>query len=1066
MYTFQNYHRHSFYTNARISDSTTANEDYAKRASELGHGIISSVEHGWQGRYIETYENAKKYNLKFLFGTEAYWVKDRTEADKTNAHICLLAKNENGRQALNDILSEANISGFYYRPRIDMELLMSLPANDVWVTSACVAFWQYGKETEEIIRRLQNHFGKNFFLEVQYHKTERQANLNQEILALSSFYDIPIIMGCDSHYITEDKAWERDEFTKSRGIFYDDEQGWFMDYPDGDMAYQRFIDQGILTPKQIHTAMDNTNTFLNVATYDNPMFNKEIKMPTLYPHLSQEEKNNLYESLIWEQWEKEKCNIPNNQHGLYVDEIQKEIDTVKITKHADYFLSDYRMIKRGIEKGGMITQSGRGSGVSFYTNKLLGFTKIDRISSPVKMYPERFMSATRILESKSLADLDMNLGNPEVFAEAQKEIFGEDHAYPMIAYGTLKAKSAWKMYAKAKNVDFDLANQVSAQIEKYENALKHNDEDDEEPNIYDYVDDEYHDILKDSESYLGIVSDLKVHPCAHLIYQGNIRKEIGLIKTKSKTGNKEFLCTVMDGKWAEDYKFLKNDLLKVSVVETIHRVYQRIGIEPHDVNQLIEITKDNQKVWDIYAKGYTMGINQVEQNGTKHRMMQYKAQNISELCAFIAAIRPGFKSMYKTFANRESFNYGIPTFDQLIQTEEMPNSFMLYQEMAMAALNFAGVPMSECYDVIKNIAKKRAEKVLKYQEIFLKGFSDKVRETESKTQQEADDIAHMVWKIIGDSVRYSFNASHAYSVAVDSLYGAYLKSHYPLQFYEVFLNILDEKGNQKERMGNVMTEAKEGFKIKFEPFKLGQDNRKFTLDENTRTISRTLSSVKGFGSSVADSLYELKDKKYTSFIDVLIDLTDNTTLGNAKIETLIKLNYFSEFGKNQKLLTIFEEFTKGKNRYDKKHTEKTKQKRLLALYEIEKNAEDMVLPIAEQLAYETELLGTPMTTYDVKNGTSYVIDLDLKNSPKATVYGLATGKIVDVKIQKKHYKKLPFEKGDIVRFLKIKPKQKVKFVGKDAKGKPQFEPIIGEMDYWCIDEEQTRNNPAYQILKF
>ena len=107
-----------------------------------------------------------------------------------------------------------------------------------------------------------------------------------------------------------------------------------------------------------------------------------------------------------------------------------------------------------------------------------------------------------------------------------------------------------------------------------------------------------------------------------------------------------------------------------------------------------------------------------------------------------------------------------------------------------------------------------------------------------------------------------------------------------------------------------------------------------------------------------------------------------------------------------------------------------------------------------------------MTTYDVKNGTSYVIDLDLKNSPKATVYGLATGKIVDVKIQKKHYKKLPFEKGDIVRFLKIKPKQKVKFVGKDAKGKPQFEPIIGEMDYWCIDEEQTRNNPAYQILKF
>jgi DNA polymerase III alpha subunit len=1065
MYIFQNHHRHSFYTNARISDSTTANEEYAQRAVDLGHGIISSVEHGWQGRYIEAYENAKKYNLKFLFGTEAYWVKDRLEEDRTNAHICLLAKNENGRQALNDILSEANISGFYYRPRVDIELLMSLPANDVWVTSACIAFWQYGNDTEEIIRKFQNHFGKNFFLEVQYHRTEKQSNLNKEIIDLSRAYNIPIIMGCDSHYITEDKAWERDDFIKSRGIDYADEDGWYMDYPNGDIAYQRFVDQGVLTPRQIETAMDNTNTFLNVETYDNPMFNKEIKMPTLYPELSQEDKNNLYEKLVWKQWEKEKANVPEDKHDLYVDEIKKEIDTVKITRHADYFLSDYQMIQRGIEKGGMITQTGRGSAVSFYTNKLLGFTKIDRISSPVKMYPERFMSATRILESKSLADLDMNLGNPEVFAEAQKEIFGEDHAYPMIAYGTLKAKSAWKMYAKAKEVDFDLANQVSEQIEQYENALKHADEDEEEEeiSIYDYVDEKYHDILKDSESYLGIVSDLKVHPCAHLIYQGNIRKEIGLIKTKSKTSNKEFLCTVMDGKWAEDYKFLKNDLLKVTVVETIHRVYQRIGLNPHDVNQLIDITKDDKSTWDIYAKGYTMGINQVEQNGTKHRMMQYKAQNISELCAFVAAIRPGFKSMYKTFANRESFSYGIPTFDQLIQTEEMPNSFMLYQEMAMAALNFAGIPMSECYDVVKNIAKKRAEKVLKYQEIFLKGFADKIKETESKTQEESDEIAHMVWKIIGDSVRYSFNASHAFSVAVDSLYGAYLKSHYPLQFYEVFLNILDAKGNQKDRMGNVMAEAKEGFKIQFAPFKFGQDNRKFTLDENTNSISRTLSSVKGFGTSVADILYDVKDKKYDSFVDLLIDLTDNTALGNAKIETLITLNYFSEFGRNQKLATIFQEFTKGKNRYNTKHTEKTKQSRIPLLYDIENNTEDIALPIKEQIKYETELLGTPMTTYPVQNGTSYIIDLDLKNSPKATVYGLSTGKIVDVKIQEKHYKKLPFEKGDIVRFLNIKRKQKVKFVGKNAKGKPQFEPIVGEYDLWC--DHDGYNNPMYVILK-
>jgi DNA polymerase III alpha subunit len=142
------------------------------------------------------------------------------------------------------------------------------------------------------------------------------------------------------------------------------------------------------------------------------------------------------------------------------------------------------------------------SGVSYFTNNLLGFTKIDRIGASVKMHPERFISPTRILESKSLADLDLNTGNPEIFAEAQTEVFvdaygeaGKEFAYPMIAYGTMKAKSAWKMYARAKNIDFDLANIVSEQIERYETALKHaDDEEKEDIKIYDYVDEQYHAI--------------------------------------------------------------------------------------------------------------------------------------------------------------------------------------------------------------------------------------------------------------------------------------------------------------------------------------------------------------------------------------------------------------------------------------------------------------------------------------------------------------------------------------------------------------------------------------------
>ena len=190
---FQNYHRHSHYTNPRISDSAATNQDYAKRAVELGHGILSSCEHGWQGNYFECYNLAQSNKLKFLFASEAYWVKDRFEQDKTNAHIWLGAKNETGRQALNDALSEANLTGFYGRPRLDIPLILELPADDIWVTTACVAYWQY-EDIDDITLRFAEHFGNNFFLEVQYHNTEKQQFLNDRILELHAKNQLPIIM--------------------------------------------------------------------------------------------------------------------------------------------------------------------------------------------------------------------------------------------------------------------------------------------------------------------------------------------------------------------------------------------------------------------------------------------------------------------------------------------------------------------------------------------------------------------------------------------------------------------------------------------------------------------------------------------------------------------------------------------------------------------------------------------------------------------------------------------------------------------------------------------------------
>lgn len=750
MRIYANYHRHSHYTNVLIPDSIATNEDYAKRAVEIGDPLLSSVEHGWAGRYIETYRLAKQNNLKCLIGAEAYWVKDRTQPDSTNCHMCVMAKNENGRRALNDALSEANLTGFYFKPRLDLELLHSLPADDIWITTACVAGWKY-EDMDEIVSDLHDHFGNNMFLEVQYHNTEKQIELNSHILKLHDKLKVPIIMGCDSHYINEKDAQYRSDFIESKNISYPDEEGWYLDYPDGDTAYNRFAVQAVLTHAQIEEAMSNTLIFTDVEEYDSPIFNDDIKLPTLYPDWTQAQKDEEYKRLVWNGWNEYKKEIPEEQHARYEHDIQQEIQTVVDTHMCDYFIMNYHIIKRGKELGGELTKTGRGSAVSFVTSKLLGFTEVDRVAAKVKMYPERFMSATRILESRTLPDIDFNVSKPAPFAQAQQEILGQEHAYPMLAYGTNKIAAAWKLYAKSQGVPFEIANQVSEQIRKYELAVKHADEDSKDDiDILDYIEPQFYDIWERAQGYIGTITSWSIAPCGYLLYQGDIRKEIGLVRIKDN------ICCLMDGHWAEEGHFLKNDLLTVKVVDLIYRSYDEAKLPIPSVMGLLKMCPPDDPCWDIYKKGATVGINQVEQTGTSARVQIYSPRNISELTAFVAAIRPGFKSMYKIFESRQPFSYGVKPFDDLLQTEEMPNSFMLYQEQAMAAMHYSGIPMSGTYTAVKNIAKKRVEKVLALKETFIDGFK-KAIEADGANEDVAKEKAAMVWQVIEDSSSYSFN---------------------------------------------------------------------------------------------------------------------------------------------------------------------------------------------------------------------------------------------------------------------------------------------------------------------
>lgn len=1005
-------------------------------------------------------EDYKQKKLKFIFGAEGYWVKDRKKEypvinkktgkieldpktnepkyakDMSNCHIILLAKNEEGRRDINEALADANIDGYYKQPRLDLELLLRIKPENVMVTTACVFYWKYD-DIEDITLQLFRHFGNNFFLEIQANDTELQRETNRRILRLSRTYGIDIIFGCDSHYIYPEESQERDNYISTRRKNYskaeDEEASWFMDYPDESTALARLKKQNVLNDEEAKRCIDNTDLLLD---FDDLFFDKDIKLPSSDLSLNQQEKNDLLTDIIQNEWTKVKSKIPRNRHKEYEAGIDYETNAIIETGMADYFLIDKKIVERGIKKGGIVTKSGRGSGVSYYVNSLLGFSNIDRFISPVKLYPDRFMSKTRILLTRSLPDLDLNLGNPEVFAEAQDEVMTEiygssGHAYPMISYKPLQKSSAFKLYAKSQNVDFETANIITDQIKKYEKDLKNAETKEEKDalDLRDYVDKHYHRHLKESEKYQGIINAKSQAPCGYLIYGGDIKREIGLIRCVSESTGKSVVTTVIDGMVAENYKFVKNDLLKVDVWLTINKIFDKIGIPTYDVPTMTKLVESDTKTWELYANGYTLGLNQCESDFGRQCCKRYKPRNMQELTALVAALRPGFKTQLQDFLDRKPYTTGVKELDDILK-----DSFhqIMYQENIMTYLGWLGIDQTETYAIIKKISKKKfKEKELsELKQKLIKGWI---------SHTSTEEGFEKTWKIIEASAKYSFNASHAFSYAYDSVYGAYLKANYPYEFYAVMMQHLSEKG-EKDKVMAYKQEMLKAFGIKEGEYKFRLDNREFVIDKENNCIRPALLSIKGLSKTVAENLYALKDNQYSIFFDLLEDIASRGIVGGENLITLIKMNYFSEFGCIDYLLEcneMFRSFYKNKKwgvqiKKEKafefqidfdilrdncgsetlKQFNKVNMKKVL--FEVMKCKQYKPLSNLDIIKYRYEALEYIDIIDKKYAGYCVVTDISLERSPKITLYPLANGNVFKMKVKKDIYKDKQLKRGDII----------------------------------------------------
>lgn len=1028
---YNNYHKHDHKGNPWSLDVVVKEEDYCKRAVELGHTTVFTTNHGVQGDIFTWLDCSKRYGLKMIYGTEAYYVHDRLAKvqigvdkdgnptygkDRSNKHIIIIARNNNGVMQLNDIMSEAHDSGFYYRPRIDDELLFSLNPNDFIVTSACVAgIWN----DRELLLALNRHFGKHFFLEMQAHNTDFQKRVNSEMFDFSKASGIQIIHANDSHYIYPEDAKYRDIFLVGKDRNYPEEEGMILDYPDDKTILNRYVKQGIFNRKQAEELLYHTLIFDDCEEIT--LINDDIKLPSVSDNPTKDLKD-----IINNQWKIERDHIPKERWKEYLDAIRYEVDIIEKTHMENYFLIDYRVVKDGQEKyGGKLTNTGRGSAPSFYVTKMLGLTDIDRINSPITLFPTRFMSIERILGARSLPDIDLNTSDRKPFIKATEDLLGAENCAWMIAWKPLQESSAFRVYCKG----------IGKHISEYDNVAKDLDLYKDNP--------KWKKIIEESKRFIGVVESISESPCSMILYNKPIRKELGLIHTKEK------ICCLLDGYNCDKYKYLKNDYLSVTVWAIIKDVCEKANIPIPTIRELDKLLDD--KTYEIYEKGLTCTINQADSDFATGLVKKYKPRSVSEMSAFVAIIRPGCASLLDDFINRKPYTTGVEELDSILIEGKHR---MIYQELIMKYLIWLGIEETGSYDIIKKIAKKKfkEKELAELKEKLLEGWMKRVGKEEGFIE---------TWTVVEQAARYSFNASHSLSYAYDSLYGAYLKSHYPLEYYTTVLNYYsdDEKRTLK------LTDELKYFGISLKPIKFRNSVSDYSFNRETNEIFKGIASIKYMNVQVADDIYKLRNNHYSNFMELLFDLKDKITINSRQLKILIELNFFEEFGDANLLLKEYEMFDEFNGRLQIKKDSLSKlgidenlirqcagkespkmytqidSRKLLILMSGTLSYRKQTLQ--EKIQAQINHLGYVDIVGDNYSGMACVISLDEKYSPKLKMYSLKNGTMLDCKINKRIFNRNKLKEGDIVIICRTEYKQKSK---KNEDG--TFSQIEGTKELW------------------
>lgn len=1016
---YNNYHKHTHISSIFTPDSNEHAEAYIRKEAERGGKNYFTTEHGSMGDIFEAKTLCDKYGIRCLPGLEGYVVPDPRIKDKSNYHIIIIPRTDKARKKVNRISSRANIEGYYYRPRIFPLDLLMLDRNDVYITTACVAgLLKDDLAIQSILYPLIEHFRENVFLEVQNHNAEIQKEVNRKAIEIAEKEGLRLIAANDSHYVEPSGRLERAELLKGKHINYGDEDEFILDFPDYDTMFARFQKQGVLNDWQITQAIANTIIFDECEEIG---IDKTIKMPNIYPNLSLDERYNLLDKEVNDRFEaiKKEDELTDVEINVRKGGIAHEMKIVEETNNechtADYFLFNSKLVDLAINKyGGVLTRGGRGSCASFYTNRVMGMTQLDRFTVNLPIFPERFASTARLIENRSMPDIDFNVVSDEPFVKAARELLGEESCYPMIAYGTMQEAEAFRNVCRSKGMEFDEFNEVGKNLDRYRDDKK------------------WKPLIDEAQKYVGTIVSASVHPCAFAISDKSLIDEYGVVRLG------DFLCVMVTSGEADEYKILKDDFLKVTVWKLISETFKEIGKPIIPARQLLKEIKDDDRIWKLIADGMTCTLNQIDSDNGRDQAQKYGIKSFEEGAFVAAAIRPSFDSWREGFLSRKHYTTGSKDLDEVLHET---GGYILFQESLMRYFDWLGVTPAESIGLIKKISKKKIK-----QEDF-----DSLESRIKKKWIEntgSENMFNETWELVQSCISYGFCSAHAAATSLDMCYGAYLKVNYPLEYYKV---CLDNYADDEVRTKKLINELKY-FGIKFEAVKFRHSKSNHMYDRDTNTIYKGLSSIKYISASIGDELYTLKDNSYDNFTALLIDITNNTSVNTKQLDILIKSDFFSEFGNVNKLTNINNFFQRlyDKNREafkkqikkDKvteagltdeiikafcyKETEKTYMQVdfYSMLCEIEKTVKYADIGLLQKITNHILYLGSTTISDKRYKNFACVTNIIEKQSPIVYLYAIANGNTIEVKIPRQKFNKQKLEIGDVIYIRSLKKKKR------------------------------------------